>query len=957
MVGDIVGRETSLSELAELVEEAVSGRGSLVLLAGEAGVGKTRLALHALDDPRALLLRGAAEDGPTAPYGPIVEVLRGAFRSRPQAIDRLGRLMPHLAVLLPELGPAPPDGDRATLVEAIRSAFDAVAAGSPVFVLLDDLHWADAATVELLTALADVAETRSLLFVGTYRTDDLQRGHPLRRARTELRRARRLRELSIEPLDEHATRLLAAEVLGGPVAPALAAAIWHRSQGMPFFVEELGATLLSGDRLVAVENVLELASHADVPLPDTVRDAVLARIDGIPDAARAVLEAAAVVGSAAELRLLVELAGAEGLDAALASGLLVEQVNGRTAFRHALAREAVHAEIPWSRRQELHARLCDLLEAASAEPELVAAEALAAGQRERAVPFLLAAAERFCALHAYRDAAGAARQALELWTAEADDPIRLETLARLGRCLQLAGDVRQSVPVWREVVDRCTRLGDLRGCAKAHRQLGEALDTLGRGADAYASLIAAADLFAELGDTADAARARIWAAGAARVLRDHAAAAALLRQAQEEARSCADEELRLTAQALEGHALATQGNTEDGLMLARQALGEALAGSFAEAASEAYWALAAILLNSGDADAARSTLEEAIEYCETSGQEATRQFCVGCLALVLWKSGEWDRTVDLCRDVYAVPDALGFSHGHAAVAWGCVEAARGRARQALPLLAEAVHFQSAAGKPGGRESAAAFGRLEAERGDVDAATDRCRRLFEILPDFPDASFVAPLRWAASHLATQGDATATAACGEAIARIGANYPNVEARAALAATLGESALLAGDAERAVEYFTHAVALYGEIETPFERSETLVRAAAASVAAGERDAAVQQLVDAYRTARRLGARPLARRAVTALDALGERVDERLGQRGRADLRHEGLTRRELEVLRHVAVGRTNREIAEELFLSVRTVEMHVRNALGKLGCRTRTQAATRAIELGLIQTSAAL
>ena len=134
----------------------------------------------------------------------------------------------------------------------------------------------------------------------------------------------------------------------------------------------------------------------------------------------------------------------------------------------------------------MHARLCDLLEAASAEPELVAAEALAAGQRERAVPFLLAAAERFCALHAYRDAAGAARQALELWTAEADDPIRLETLARLGRCLQLAGDVRQSVPVWREVVDRCTRLGDLRGCAKAHRQLGEALDTLGRGADAYA---------------------------------------------------------------------------------------------------------------------------------------------------------------------------------------------------------------------------------------------------------------------------------------------------------------------------------------------------------------------------------------------------------------------------------------------------------------------------------------
>ena len=268
-----------------------------------------------------------------------------------------------------------------------------------------------------------------------------------------MRRARRLRELSIEPLDENATRLLADEILGGPVGPALAAAIWHRSQGMPFFVEELAAALLTGDRLVAVENVLELASHADVPLPDTVRDAVLARIDGISDAARAVLEAAAVVGSTAELRLLVELAGAEGLDEALASGLLVEQGNGRAAFRHALAREAVQAEIPWSRRHELHARLCDLLEAAGATRSWLRqrlSRPASASERCRScwpppsgsAPARLPRRRR------------AARQALELWTAEADDPIRLETLARLGRCLQLAGDVRQSVPVWREVVDR-----------------------------------------------------------------------------------------------------------------------------------------------------------------------------------------------------------------------------------------------------------------------------------------------------------------------------------------------------------------------------------------------------------------------------------------------------------------------------------------------------------------------
>jgi DNA-binding CsgD family transcriptional regulator len=258
------------------------------------------------------------------------------------------------------------------------------------------------------------------------------------------------------------------------------------------------------------------------------------------------------------------------------------------------------------------------------------------------------------------------------------------------------------------------------------------------------------------------------------------------------------------------------------------------------------------------------------------------------------------------------------------------------------------------GAPSGREAASGLGRLDLARGDADAATDRCRRLLADVGDDVGANFVAPLRWAAAHLASQGLAVETGACGEALARIAADYPHGEARAALAATLAEAAVLAGELERATAYFAHALALYGEIEAPFERAETLVRAAEVSVAAGERDVAVQQLVDAHRTARRLGARPLAALAASRLAELGERIDERVGRRALADLRPGGLTRRELDVLRRVAVGRTNREIARELFLSTRTVDMHVRNALGKLGCRTRTQAATRAIELGIVKTA---
>ena len=143
-----------------------------------------------------------------------------------------------------------------------------------------------------------------------------------------------------------------------------------------------------------------------------------------------------------------------------------------------------------------------------------------------------------------------------------------------------------------------------------------------------------------------------------------------------------------------------------------------------------------------------------------------------------------------------------------------------------------------------------------------------------------------------------------------------------------------------------------LLGECELPFERAEVELRAAGALAAADERDGAVERLVSAYRTARRLGAQPLATEAARALEALGERVDERLGRVAAAQARPGGLSRRELEVLRLVAVGRTNREIAHTLYLSPRTVDMHVRNALSKLDCHTRTEASSRAIALGLIE-----
>jgi DNA-binding NarL/FixJ family response regulator len=175
---------------------------------------------------------------------------------------------------------------------------------------------------------------------------------------------------------------------------------------------------------------------------------------------------------------------------------------------------------------------------------------------------------------------------------------------------------------------------------------------------------------------------------------------------------------------------------------------------------------------------------------------------------------------------------------------------------------------------------------------------------------------------------------------------------EAIAALGHALGEVCLVDGSPEQSRFHFEQALTHLDALDLPYERAHTALRAGLALIAAGERGLGIEHLADAYRRARNLGARPLAVAASRELARLGESVERRLGRRARGLLERGGLTRREVEVLRLVADGQTDREIARALVLSPRTIEMHVANSLGKLGCRSRAEAVKRSAELGLLE-----
>jgi DNA-binding CsgD family transcriptional regulator len=284
---------------------------------------------------------------------------------------------------------------------------------------------------------------------------------------------------------------------------------------------------------------------------------------------------------------------------------------------------------------------------------------------------------------------------------------------------------------------------------------------------------------------------------------------------------------------------------------------------------------------------------------------------------------------------------------------GAIAAFRGELRDARPLLARCLSTSASLRIVSMQvDSAAALGWAEAVAGDAEAAADHGRLVLRRWEDSEDHHYaVWGLRWAAGFFAATGAGAQARACVEALASIVAHAGHADATAALAFALGEAALADGEADAAAEQLVRAADLHATLRIPFERAQIQARAGAALAAAGQREAAIERLVDAHRCARRLGARPVAAQAAATLAQLGEPLERHLGRRAAAEHEGAGLSRREVEVVRLVAAGRTNREIAAELVLSTRTVDMHVRNILAKLGCRSRTEAAGRATALGLV------
>jgi len=1012
----LVGREAQVEALQEFLQGAPAGRPPVMLIAGEAGVGKTSLVDHVLARAGQPVQRGRAVGRKTAVYEVLAQALTPVASGQPPGPEGAGgerALVPPAgaegpgrepALVLPGLGPPPAGVSQSALAAAVAAVLARMAGAGRLAVFLDDLQWADDATLDLLPVLAGAISGGPVALIGCYRSDELPRDHRLRAARAELRRARQLAEIDLAPLPGPCVTAILAGLLGAEPEPELVKAVAGRADGIPFAVEELAAALRLAGHLDYRHGTVGLAGTGDAVMPEGIREAVLLRAAQLGPDAAPVLDAAAVAGNEFDVELVLAVAGVPEWPEQLTSCGLVSAVSdGRAAFRHALARDAAYAAVPWSRRRALHQAIAGRLAAGHAPPALVAEHLLAARDLAGARAALVAAAARDYEVHAYRDAARALRTALDLWPPGGEDAERLAVVDQLARCAEMCAEHAEAVTLLRELADgyrdaiqdraardraasedvrgravrdgaasedvrgRAARDGaaseDVRGraardgaaqeraaqgrLAGARRRLALAHELLGQWDAALAAREAAAVAFAAAGQPAEAAVERLAAAAHLRSAASFPAALDTLAAARPDAEASGRADLLLRVDGLRGNVLSRMGRTREGLATVRASLDAALAQALAGPAAELHQRLADSLEHAGDYGAATAAYTAGYEFCQEHGEQTVGQLCRACVTGVLFVAGHWDRALEVCADATGADGAVPHARAVGTGIGGLIHAFRGSAatarRDLLAATSLATRIELTA-----MELLSAWGLcvLDDATGAADAAVARARRILARWQETGERHYtIAILQWSSTLFAESGDQAGARACAAALARIAEATAQPEALAALAHALGETAYLDGAPGTAAQELLRAADSFTALGLPLATAQARRRAAAPLAAAGETAPAADQLRAAHEIFAGLGAARAAGQCAAGLVALGRKPP----RRARGGRRAGALTRRESEVMALVAQGLTSRDIGGQLFLSPRTVEMHVQNSLDKLGCRTRAEAVRRLTELG--------
>jgi DNA-binding CsgD family transcriptional regulator/tetratricopeptide (TPR) repeat protein len=978
-----VGRVAERAALSEALERASKGQPSIVLIAGEAGVGKSRLLTELTTLSAAM--RSTAVGGicvdvaaGTLPYAPFVDIVRDLHRggltdSLPASTRaELGRLVPELASGRreePDIG----QGGQGRLFAAVRDLLTVASATTPILASIEDLHWADVSTLDLVTYLARSMQTEHCLLVATARLDSLPRRHPLLGTVAELARLPWFERIELARFDMGEVVEQLAGILGRAPEPDMVHEVFERSDGNAFFAEELVAT----------------GAANGGQLPASLREVLAARVATLDEATQWIVRVAAVAGRVVSHELLERVAGApspvliSALRQAIEHGVLLRVVDPSPGygFRHALVREAAYDELLATERIGIHRAIADALErdeASSPASELartgeIAYHAMAAHDLPRALIASMAAAAVAEQASAYAEAEVHLDRILSIWPQIPSAASRVgmdhsELLERIARAAASAGHQARGVALAREALAghdpsdterRVETLLDLFDYAWEAADIGtaewvvlEAMPILRHERSARSAQAFAADALLRWhqGRYTSARDAALEATAIARTCGAHrelARALTVLGQAYtqlgetnraeesfaEAARifdDVSDPDVRARSCRWRAWARFMHGRFEESLSLNRLGLeiarregsdgryGVALLDGVLENLIElGRWAEAREI---GDQILDRMTISFQMVYTHTS---------IARMDTLLGRSADAEREIAQASELRAVgPHRI----------WQLEDAtfeayATGRYTDGRRLMESAL---LASPEPD-RDATLWWPLLKAIAGEADhaEAARRRRRTVDAKEAVAAGQRFAGLLRRSAHIAVEADGAG---------------PMVEA---LLRTAGaEVARLEGRPDPAA--WAAAVDARSDLQQPWELAYARYRhAEAILMSGGPATVAAEPLRKAHATAIQLGAAPLR----IALEALASRARIQLESEsqtaGQPVTRPATtLTERELQVLALVAAGHTNREIGGRLFISEKTASVHITHAMDKLGALSRYDAAATATRLGLLE-----
>ena len=977
----LVGRDGELRRLLDLLDDAAEGRRPThALISGDAGVGKTRLvaelASRAAGRGFTVLSGRCAELGDSIPYLPLADALRAATTgpSPDQAVLDAIAARPVLGRLLPDRGASPPPADLPGLAQqqlfgAVLGMLAELASQRPVLLVLEDLHWADRSTRDLLTFLSRVLHREKVAVVVTYRTDDLHRRHPLRPVVAELLRLPGVTAIELAPLGyadmaDHLSALAA-----GPLDAATLHRIVTRAEGNPYY----------GEELLAAGNGRAGQDRAGSVLPTGLADLLLARFEQVSATAQQVLRAAAVAGRRVEDDLIREASGLaaddfeEGIRESVAHQLLVPDGTQGYVFRHALIREAIYGDLLPGERTRLHGRFAELL----ADPDRLATvpgtaaelahHCLASHDITGAFTASVQAAQEAERLAAPAEAHRHYDAALGLWE-RVNEPDELAGMDRGKLAFKSATSAAASGEVARAVHElRRLRgyLGDSSAPALTSRvceRLAYFLLETGAMADAVEAAQAAVDALPPDPPTWERARAQGTLAQTLMHARDAEAASAVAKQAKEAAGAAGAPWVEADVLVTLGELSEYGGQVDEAVSLFTAAHDQARDTQMLGVELRAAYQLARARLERGDLAGAATTAHQGVARAEENGLGMAPygldlQYVH---YLAHYQEGAWDHAAELA-DGFPVRATTVAEARLSAMAL-FVEVGQGnpvvgeRRAWLEPFWAE-DRFSEYIARGLLAEHALWRGDPEGALGEVAAA---------LATEADEDGYGPPvIRVAAIGLCAHANRAVRArAAGDtrtekaevkaaktliAVARQGAAYPRhpkfvlgIDGRGWLARAEAEWARARGKNSPAA--WQTVVDTFGPAFV-YETARSRWRLAEALAEKGQRERAEHEWKLAMDTVERLGAVPL----LTALADLARRA--RIGPRPSTYPPGvlAALTPREQEVLELLAEGHSNREIAAKLFIAPKTASVHVSNILAKLGASSRTEAAAIAYREG--------